>query len=512
MKGNPRKSASTRLPSRGAGKGTSDPSDSLLPQVVQWDEEIRSFLRTSLEQAASDADAPVPLERIYLAERSIELLLDRAFRKKYEHLLKKYAPAAAGRYMASDPEAGRALLQELGIISVVPPPKAPGGPGLLPPHQFPLPVTHHRSRAARGRAGQPGNIRLLLDHLDFLGWHPAYLLVCTRCGWLQGALGGPVSYASDIPYPPVQVKTWWREAGEEVRRGDTEFGYLIDELVREFSEEVWGFDAAKTWSPRAHSSWRHPTSSGTASVLDFLAGFSGFPDVSDRQEAEARQFRRAEALALILRQLRCQACTVKRDIRYMPRIMLPLDADLSTKSQSDSASSLSKLLDGARDRVSKEPRAAKVIWIPTRFPRIRLSELSQRFELRHEERIPAEKRTPNLWLVALWLLDVASASARRGDRSRSRRRTSKDTRMTWSILFDELGMNRGDPLEQEMNRLRIKVDRLVGSKKVHHHHLIYRVRALLDEPDSSEAASLFARYYLEEVLQKRIDELKRSPQ
>ncbi len=508
MKGNIKKSSSTGPLSRGAGKSLSE-SDSLLPRVVQWDEDIRSFLHTLLEQAGSDA--PVPLERIYLAERSIELLLDGEFRKRYETLLKKYAPAAAGRYMASDPEAGRALLQELGIISVVPPPKAPGGPGFLPSHQFPLPVTHHRGRAARAKAGQPDNIRLLIDHLESLGWHPAYLLVCTRCGWLQGALGGPVTYASDIPYPPVQVKTWWRAAGEELRRGDTEFGYFIDELVREFSEEVWGFDAVKTWSPRAHSSWRHPTSGPIAGLLDFLTGFSGFPEGPLKKEAEARQFRRAEALALMLCQLRCQACAVKGDIRYMPRILLPLDADLSPKSQADSASSLSKLLDGARDRISKEPRAAGVIWIPARFPRVRLSELSQRFELRHEERIPAKSRVPNLWLVALWLIDVASTSDRRPVRSGGKRKFT-GIRRTWSALFDELGLNQGDPLEQEVNRLKIKVDRLVGSKKVHHHHLIYRVRALLHEPDSSEAASLLARYYVEEVLQKRIDELKRSPQ
>ena len=195
----------------------------------------------------------------------------------------------------------------------------------------------------------------------------------------------------------------------------------------------------------------------------------------------------------------------------MPRLLLPLDADLSTKTWAEFASYLSGLFDEARVRIDRDSPAAEVLWIPKRFPRIRLSEIAQRFELRHEDRIERAKRVPNLWLVAMWLIDVASASARRAVSSGRRPRKSRDTRMTWSVLFDELGLNREDPLEQEVNRLRIKVDRLVGSKKVRHHHLIHRVRTLLDDPDLGDAVALLARYYLEDVLQKKIDELRRNP-
>jgi hypothetical protein len=495
-------------PPPGQDREPSESGDSLLKAVTQWDEEMRLFIRFLVQQLKEGESLPV--ERLFLAEQSIELLLTEKFRKRYAQLLKEY-PDAATRFRASDPATGRRFIQELGVVEIIPPAKSPNPPGMVPAAMFPYPTVLHRGRGERRIGEPPDNIRLVLDHIDLLGSHPVYLLVCTLCGWPQGALGRAESYASDLPYPTDQVAQWYLSTWKERRGEDKDLERLVDALRQDFGEEIWGLRVGGIKSPRMHSSWRHPVSGKIGELLDRLLWShreypEGYPEVLVEDDM-AWERRRIEALALILSQIACQVCARKGGARYMPRYLMPLDADLSAKFQSSVAAHLSGLLDSARDRLASEfPTSSEVLWIPERFPRIRLSELCQRFELRHEARTEEAKREANLWLVAMWLIDLSSATARRSRRAETK---PGDTRMTWWALTEELGLSRGDPVEQEMNRLRTKVDRLVGSKKVHHHQIIHRVQTLLEGSDFDKAVPMLARYYSDEILQKKIDELRR---
>ena len=153
--------------------------DELLRHVEDWDDGIRRYLEEQLE-ALEKEEPYIPLAALYLAEQTIEDLSDPVFRERYIALLGESGRAAEGHFMASDPKRGRSLIRELGVVSVIPPPKRPRQQGEIPAHQFPRPVVHHRPRTRRkGAQNEPENIRLLLDHITFLGAHPQYLLVCT---------------------------------------------------------------------------------------------------------------------------------------------------------------------------------------------------------------------------------------------------------------------------------------------------------------------------------------------
>ena len=152
-----------------------------------------------------------------------------------------------------------------------------------------------------------------------------------------------------------------------------------------------------------------------------------------------------------------------------------------------------------------------MLWIPSRFPRLRLSELAERFELRHEDRTPPGARVPNLWLVALWLLDVASAadaSRRKGSHTGLRKSHRSDGRMTWAALFDDLGMDAKDPrggapeqLDLELLSVRKRVDQLVATRR-EHHQLVVPLLQVFSAPEHDQATATLVKYFTEVKLPK----------
>lgn len=482
-------------------------ADELLRSVDQWAEDLRAHIRWHLKEAAEHPGHPVPLTLLYLAEQTVEGLSDRAFRESYARLLAGSPRAGVGHFMASNAAGGRQFIRELGVVEIIPVQATAGEPSTFPGNQFPRPVVHHRSRNPRAAGSvEPENIRLLLNHIAFLGWHPQYLLVCTRCGWPQGALATAEAYASDVPHPCDQAREWW----DRSRSGfDDEAGqFTLDRIISSFSEEVWGLEVIKTPADRLTPLIRRPVSGEIGKVLDEVF-FGRVPEWWPRKEELAAAWReRRDLLAQLLSALTCQVCGELGHLRYMPRLLFPIDADLTVESQAETLTSVARLFVDARERLEADPAIGGVLWIPMPFPRLRLSELAQRFELRHEDRTPPAERVPNLWLVALWLLDVASASSKRprGKRAAPGKYRSRDRRMTWEALFDEVGAESRNPggsavesLDLELSALRRRIDQLIGTGQ-ERHRLVFKVRDLLESPEYVQGSACLARYFQDEKL------------
>jgi hypothetical protein len=494
-------------PRRKRDPRAADGRDALLKDVEDWLENLRSYLHELLVWRAEDPEGRLNLVPIYLLETTIDLMLDEGFRRKYQALLQRF-PAARTRFMASDPDAGRALLQKLGVIEVIPPPSNRRKRGSVPAPSFPRPVVHFRARTGRNPTStKPDNIRLLLDNVSFLGWHPQYLLVCSRCGWVQGALATTRAYASKVPHPCKQIGDWWSKQDRNERD-------RWKAMVDSFREEIWGFDALRHPTERRSELTRGPSSGQVARVLDVAMGLDPYPPgwpralrvMNEQDRRQALQF-----LGQILAQLTCQICTRIGHVRFMPRFLLPIDADLSSTAQADLAADLSKRLDEAREKVSRNPQAKSVLWLPKRLPQIKLVDLAERFELRCEaRRTKGGGQKPNLWLLAMWLIDVASASARRRTPSRQKKRPAKGSRMTWTDLMSEPGATPEDEAERELHELRRKVDALVASGR-DHGALVSPVRELLDFHAYRHATSMLADFYVHEVIRTKLTELNRKP-
>jgi hypothetical protein len=502
-----------------ARRRTSSPKqgDPLLLPLQEWLERLRAYLHDYLEWAARNPDKATPLELLYLMEYSIDLLFQNEFRKRYAALLKKFPLAAQGRFMASDPEAGRAFVQQLGVISVIPSSSKRPKRDLIPEPRFPRPVVHHRARRRRNPAKtRPDNIRLLLDHIDFLGWHPQYLLACSRCGWLQGSLAPAESYASKIPHPCDQIREWWQRTGQHQESSCS--AWDARRLIESFREEIWGFNVIKQPPGRRRGYNRCPISGDVASVLDTTMGLNPFPAGWPRNlrvRNTRHQQQRLEFLGIVLGRIRCQVCDMSGHIRYMPRFLLPIDADLSSASQASVLVDLSKRLDSARESVGRNTAARRILWIPKRMPPMKLVDLAQRFELRHEIHASASKREANWWLISMWLIGVAVATGRKPLRRSPS--PSRGMRMTWWDLFEELGIQRvpkrsldGEDVDREMHEVKRKIDGLVASKR-DHSALVTPVRALFREQRFGLAASLLADFYTDEILPKKRAELRRKP-
>jgi len=495
--------------------------DEMLRQVEQWDEDLRVHVEWHLDETARNPKHHVPLAILYLAEQTVEGLADATFREKYSALLAESGRAAAGRFMASDPEQGRKFIRELRVVEVIPASECPNQPDVFPGHSFPRPVVHHRSRADRKAPSTgPENIRLLLNHIPFLQWHPQYLLTCTRCGWPQGALATSEAYASDVAHPCAQVEAWWGRNRRELSDEATQ--RILERFVKGFSEEVWGGDVIKTPADRQTPLIRRPVSGDLGRVLDEAFSFRSVPEWwPHKEKLLASRAERIDLLGQLLVALKCQICAETGHLRYMPRILFPIDADLSAQTQAEVSISLASLFEDAREALAADPFLCRVLWLPQPFPRLRLSELAQRFELRHQERARRSSvREQNWWLVAMWLADVSSASRKRVARRKDpnddkRRRRKTKPKWTWRRIFEELGapISVADlPEEDEsrrLPRLQSEVDRICGRKDVMH-AVISKIREMLTSEDYGEAPSMLEELFTEKVLGQKLGDLHRN--
>ena len=342
----------------------------------------------------------------------------------------------------------------------------------------------------------------------------------TWCGWPQGALATAEAYHSDVPHPCEQVKDWWFA----IPRGtyDESTWWQLQRLVESFSEEVWGSDAIKTPADRRTPLTRRPTSGEIAKVLDEAFGASPIPKWWPRQEGEVERRReRVELLAKILAPLKCQICAEVGNLKYLPRLLLPIDADLTAESQTQYLTSLAAVFETARRALSSDVRLRQVIWIPKAFPRLRLSELARRLELRHEAR-PRSTETPehNWWLIAMWLADVSATSRRKTrkgetDASPQRKRRKAKPQWTWDRILDELGVPAPSPgvpqadVDQQLHQLRVRVDKLRGRPEKLH-LLIPGIRQLLVTDEHRAAAAMLAGLFEAEVLPQKLTDLRRK--
>jgi hypothetical protein len=160
-----------------------------------------------------------------------------------------------------------------------------------------------------------------------------------------------------------------------------------------------------------------PMELSLAGIFDGVTGLSGYlPAVPDelREHLMEVHLARLRPVANVLRKLRCVRCGQRGTIRYLPRILMPIDLDLSPEAHSDRARRRTLALHRARSYVSSYPALSELFWIPPMYDRGELLTTSKGlFDLldTHGGR-PADEHA-RYWQVAIW---TQMAVMRKSDR------------------------------------------------------------------------------------------------
>jgi hypothetical protein len=141
-------------------------------------------------------------------------------------------------------------------------------------------------------------------------------------------------------------------------------------------------------------------------LLDAVTGISGYlpalpPYLRDEHlEAHAA---RLELVAAVLKRLRCIRCGLVDTIRYLPRILMPIDLDLSPEAHAARAKRRTLRLHRAREFVTQRPELSSVLWIPPMHDPEELLESSKDlFTLLDTAGGKPLNEVDTYWRVAIW--------------------------------------------------------------------------------------------------------------
>lgn len=368
-------------------------------EVVRWARRIEAVARRS--RTAPDPD--FPREFLFTLEQSIRRLLDPVFRAEFSEALFGGQQLATRGFFASDPARGRPLLQKWGLIEVIPPRWDGQRRRYLRLAPFHVPIFHWPGRGGSSEL----SLRLLLDRHP-MTWHPQYLLRCRLCGWSQGALGSVWTFHSTITLPRQQLEQF--TSARSGRRGESRRPCTIyRDIARSFAEEVWGFESANFAMDRNQRAQRQPRSGKIADLLDEAMGYRVTlalrPEIDPHKMFPRSVRPRLRVLRLLLRELRCQVCDRTDTLRFVPRVLFPIDIDATENSQIDLVGEIVRDLLAKREALQSDAIARGVFLIPGMIPFLRPMQIADRIASLCDDAgatLPAVRVDPRL--AAMWTI------------------------------------------------------------------------------------------------------------
>lgn len=328
---------------------------------------------------------------------SAAALMREDFRRVYNTELKAHPLLANGLQPTAD--MGAILLDPWNVDEI-----------LLPAHhtfaKFPVPVFHHSAKLANpSDEGVPRNVRPSLDWAG-MRWHSQYVMVCTRCDTPQGprnTLGRPKADISSIGRQIERILGPGRRITES-------------QPALRLQDEVWG-GLMPNISPSDHGRVRpHPMKDiSLGPLFDLATGISGYiqhvPEWA-RDSLTLPANRQLEQVGLVLEKLQCVRCGRLGTIRYLPRILMPIDMDLDPETQADRARRRATSLREARDILKLFPAAQSVFLILQDHPTGELLETGKDLYLLLDRSgtVELDERT-RCWPVAMWVHDATKRAS-----------------------------------------------------------------------------------------------------
>jgi hypothetical protein len=401
MSGSRRRQKSYPIPKQGPPPPPPRPAKPITRgEVLRWARHVEAMARKTHDES----NRALPPDLVLTLEQSIRRLLDPTFRSEFSEALYGEQQLAVRSFFASDPTRGRELLRKWGVINVIPPfwNESLKRYSLLA--SFHVPIFHWPARGSL--PGEEPSIRLMLDRAP-MTWHPQYILRCRLCGWPQGGLGRAEAFSSNIPTPHDQLNRLLeaRAPGRRKLRART----IYRELVESFGEEIWGFKSANFAMDKRRGDLRQPRSGKIADLLDETMGYVETYqlriDIDPSRMFLRRVGPRLRVLRWILRRLRCQVCDRVDSLRFVPRLMFPLDLDVTERAQAEFAYELARDLMERRGLVHSESFAKGIFWFPGSAPHLRPVQVADRIRsLCEDARVKRPNRPVDPRLAAMWVI------------------------------------------------------------------------------------------------------------
>lgn len=472
--------------------------DSAQPPIVDeiTERHVREWGRRLVAEARASRHSlrRLPTRQLAMLEQSFALLLDEKFRADFNS-----AEMARRQFLASDPLRGRDLLRRWGVIEVIRPHWIPELRrfSLLAP--FHIPIVHWTvTTGGEALEGPALNIRILLQR-QWTTCHPQYVLACRLCGWLQGELARPETWRSPVPVPHEQAAAllWSRREPSmafppnspthmAMLRGKRS-PHFHGSLLKEFSEEIWGFDAVQHVPHGEAVEGRQPRSGDIGRLFDDVLGLKEVFGVWWVPPSWLRPPERwLRALGWLLDQLECQVCARSGGLRYLIRFLSYTDVDQSQRSSTAATALQGRVLKAVRTDVLKDKLLTRVFWLPPDTPDPTPLGVASRIQQELTARkAPTSRRKATPRQVSGWMLRSAHAG-----------------RPFWQARIEEAI---GVPPDREdlYDRLSDLFDAIVsrtGGGPVGRE--VGSAWATLSDPAFSEVKPLIIRYYESKILRR----------
>ena len=389
-----KKSASRGAPGRKLSARRGRSSKIPRPDVITVDtvQAWISVIYGKTIETARGSEGALSASFLRLLLQTGEMLLRPDFLSDYNRELSLHPQLANGLQPTAD--MGAALITKWNVDEI-----------LLPAHgtlaTFAVPLFAPSDGTQRRRPDTTLTLRSRLDWAA-LGAHSQYLLMCTRCHTPQGPRNVMATPRANVPSIGKQIEAILgpsRTIPVSQPRGlPKQPGIFVQ-------DELWGH-LMPNIGPGDYGRRRpRPFDTSLAGLLDAVTGISGYlpalPQWFQNQQLDDI-VERLRPVAAVLRKLRCVRCDRTNVIRYLPRILMPIDLDLSADEHANRARRRTERLHRARTFVLKRSALSNVLWIPPMHdPGELLETIKALFDLLDRSGAkPTDDATS--WRVAIW--------------------------------------------------------------------------------------------------------------
>ena len=361
-----------------------------------------TLMRESIRSAANEEGSlSGPFLRLMLI--SAAALLREEFLRAFNDELEAHPQLAHGLQPTAD--MGAPLLEPWNVDEIL----TPAQDTLA---TFPVPTFQFSAKLGDPSAADlPRDMRSSLDWAG-MGWHSQYVMVCMRCEMPQGprnTLGrGPKAHVPSIGRQIERILGRCRGIPVPQPHG------LPPQPALPIQDEVWG-GLMPNIAPGDHGRCRpNPMGASLGGLFDLVTGISGRLHHLEwaRESIIEPNNSRLEQVSRVLEQLRCVRCGRPGTIRYLPRILMPIDIDLDPETQADRARRRAVRLRESRDVMKLFPAAQSVFLILRDHSTPEHLETGKDLHLLLDQsgEVKLDERT-RYWPVAMWVHDVTKRAA-----------------------------------------------------------------------------------------------------